>query len=163
MKPSLARATMLPELTIFGSSVSGSERHLRSSSWRGKPWRLLAPRRWWLVESKVRVDGQTSLLVGHRSGAERRWIERGQAQSASGYCVRRRGCSETRDESRREPGVVSSEGVGIKPAATSGVDTSCRVPWSAGYITNMFDSEFSAHTSQAQPPVMLMWRDSAGR
>src|SRR5262249_5235467 len=33
----------------------------------------------------------------------------------------------------------------------------------AGYITNMFDSEFSAHTSQAQPPVTLMWRDSAGR
>src|SRR5215475_6049643 len=90
MKPSLARATMLPELTIFGSSVSGSERHLRSSSWRGKPWRLLAPRRWWLVESKVRVDGQTSLLVGHRSGAERRWIERGQAYSASGYFARRR-------------------------------------------------------------------------
>ena len=58
---------------------------------------------------------------------------------------------------------VSSEGVSIKPAATSGVDTSCRVPWSAGYITNMFDSEFSAHTSQAQPPVTLMWRDSAGR
>ena len=28
---------------------------------------------------------------------------------------------------------------------------------------NMFDSEFSAHTSQAQPPVTLMWRDSAGR
>jgi hypothetical protein len=24
------------------------------------------------------------------------------------------------------------------------------VPWSAGYITNMFDSEFSAHTGQAQ-------------
>src|SRR5262245_18277591 len=42
------------------------------------------------VESEVRVDGQTSLLVGHRSGAERRWIERGQAQSASGYYVRRR-------------------------------------------------------------------------
>jgi hypothetical protein len=26
------------------------------------------------------------------------------------------------------------------------VDTSCRMPWSAGYITNMFESEFSAHT-----------------
>jgi len=25
------RATMLPELTIFGSSVSGSERHLQSA------------------------------------------------------------------------------------------------------------------------------------
>ena len=25
------------------------------------------------------IDGQTSLLVGHRSGAERLWIERGQA------------------------------------------------------------------------------------
>src|SRR5262249_56210095 len=90
MKPSLARAVMVGEVTIFGSSVSGSERYLGSRSWGGKAWRLLAPRRWWLVESKVRVDGQTSLLVGHRSGAERRWIERGQAQSASGYCVRRR-------------------------------------------------------------------------
>jgi hypothetical protein len=25
-------------------------------------------------------------------------------------------------------------------------DTSCRMPWSAGYITNTFESEFSAHT-----------------
>src|SRR6516225_102755 len=34
--------------------------------------------------------GQTSLLVGPRSSAERRCIEGGQAQSASGYFVRRR-------------------------------------------------------------------------
>src|SRR5262249_35748593 len=39
---------------------------------------------------RARFDGQASLLVGHRSSAERRWIERGQAHSASGYCVRRR-------------------------------------------------------------------------
>src|SRR5262249_5416271 len=38
----------------------------------------------------VSVDGQTSLLVGSRSGAERRWVERNQAQSASGCFVRRR-------------------------------------------------------------------------
>src|SRR5438552_1333194 len=31
-------------------------------------------------------------------------------------------------------------------ARFSGVDTSCRMLWSAGYITNMFESEFSAHT-----------------
>jgi hypothetical protein len=52
---------------------------------------------------------------------------------------------------------------GLVCAARELLDTSCRVPWSAGYITNMFDSEFSAHTGQAQPPVTLMWRDSAGR
>ena len=31
-------------------------------------------------------------------------------------------------------------------ARFSGADTSCRMPWSAGYITNMFESEFSPHT-----------------
>jgi hypothetical protein len=30
-------------------------------------------------------DGQTSFLVGYRRGAKSRWIERGQASSASGY------------------------------------------------------------------------------
>jgi hypothetical protein len=34
--------------------------------------------------------GQTSLLVGSWSSAERRWVERGQAQSALGCFVRRR-------------------------------------------------------------------------
>jgi hypothetical protein len=34
--------------------------------------------------------GQTSLLVGHRSGAESRWVERGQAPSALGCFARRR-------------------------------------------------------------------------
>src|SRR6516165_3685455 len=38
----------------------------------------------------VSVDGQSSLLVGSRSGAERRWVERDQAQSTLGYFVRRR-------------------------------------------------------------------------
>src|SRR5262249_18068133 len=39
-------------------------------------------------------DGQTSLLVGYRSSAEKRWIERGQAQPPSGHFDRRRysGC-----------------------------------------------------------------------
>jgi hypothetical protein len=32
-------------------------------------------------------------------------------------------------------------------ARFSGGDTSCRMPWSAGYITNMFESEFSTHTA----------------
>src|SRR5262249_23832104 len=73
MKPSLARATMLPELTIFGSSVSGSERALRSSSWRGKPWRLLAPRRWWLL--KARYGSMDKLLF---------WLGIGAAQKGAG-------------------------------------------------------------------------------
>ena len=42
------------------------------------------------VAAMVSVDGQPSLLVGSRSSAERRWIERGQARSALGYFVRRR-------------------------------------------------------------------------
>jgi len=35
-------------------------------------------------------DGQPSLLVRHRSSAERRWVEGAQAQSTSDYFVRRR-------------------------------------------------------------------------
>src|SRR5262249_17255235 len=41
------------------------------------------------VAARESVDGQTSLLVGYRSGAERRWIE-AFGQSASGSFVRRR-------------------------------------------------------------------------
>src|SRR5215813_14140135 len=41
------------------------------------------------VAPRVSVDGQTSLLVGHRRSAERRWIETF-GQSASGSFVRRR-------------------------------------------------------------------------
>jgi hypothetical protein len=44
------------------------------------------------VLSEVSLDGQTPLLVGHQSGAEKRWIE-ADRQSASGYVVRRR-CSD---------------------------------------------------------------------
>jgi len=40
--------------------------------------------------SRVSVDGQTSILVGYRSGAKRRQVETDQAQSAPGYFVRRR-------------------------------------------------------------------------
>jgi len=32
-------------------------------------------------------------------------------------------------------------------ARFSGSDASCRMPWPAAYITNMFESEFPAHTS----------------
>src|SRR5262249_6027153 len=42
------------------------------------------------VAARVSVDGQSSLLVGSRGGAERRGVERDQAQSALGYFVRRR-------------------------------------------------------------------------
>src|SRR5262249_2623370 len=41
------------------------------------------------VAARVSADGQTSLLVGSRSGAKRRWIETF-GQSASGSLVRRR-------------------------------------------------------------------------
>jgi hypothetical protein len=34
----------------------------------------------------------------------------------------------------------------LKAMAIIRPDASCRMPWSAGYITNMFESEFSAHT-----------------
>src|SRR5260370_18871360 len=44
------------------------------------------------LRGNASVDGQTSLLVGYRSCAERRKVERGKAQSGSGYVVRRR-CS----------------------------------------------------------------------
>src|SRR5260370_15440593 len=44
------------------------------------------------LRGNASVDVQTSLLVGYRSCAETRKVERGKAQSGSGYVVRRR-CS----------------------------------------------------------------------
>src|SRR5262249_28208402 len=51
---------------------------------------LLLCAKYLFVAARISVDGQTSLLVGYRSGAKRCWIERGQAKSAPGYFVRRR-------------------------------------------------------------------------
>ena len=34
----------------------------------------------------------------------------------------------------------------LSRARFSGSDASCRMPWPAAYITNMYESEFPAHT-----------------
>src|SRR6516162_1309444 len=51
---------------------------------------LLLCAKYLFVAARVSVDGQPPLLAGHRSGAERRWIEQADGSSELGCFVRRR-------------------------------------------------------------------------
>ena len=94
----------------------------------------LAPKRLELVHELVPTASVIAALINptNRNTAEPQLRHLQAAAHTLGLQLRIVHASTERD-------FDSSEGVSIKPAATSGVDTSCRVPWSAGYITNMFD------------------------